>query len=135
MRQIIVQHKQFEDQFNQITQILKVSNELTRAYIFGIFKNKLYNTNDLSKDSLTIKYAEAKFSYEFEKFQILGDWIFFTKSIYPNSLNKASPEYYDSIAQNSYYKCYKLLDKKWIVFEELSDQFPYFTKCISNHFF
>lgn len=132
MQQIIV-HYQLEEQFNKITQNLKVSNESTRAYIFGIFKNKLINNNDLSKDSITIKYAEAKFSYDFEKFQILGDWIFFTKSIFPKSLNRASPEYYDAIAQNSYYRCYKILDKKWILFEELADEFTNLTNTIQQY--
>lgn len=132
MQQIIV-HCALEEQFINITKSLKVSNEATRAYIFGIFKNKLINNNDLSKDSITIKYSEAKFSYDFEKFQVLGDWIFFTKSIFPKSLNRASPEYYDAIAQNSYYRCYKILDKKWVLFEELADEFTNLTNTIQQY--
>ena len=119
-------------EFEAITQALKVSNEATRAYIFNIFASYMRSSaNDLSTESLTLKYAEAKQEYSFEKFQSLGDWIFFTRSLFPTSLKNASLDYYDAIAQNSYYRCYKILDRKWILFEELADEFPNFVETIS----
>jgi len=42
----------------------------------------------------------------------------------PSHLHDASRDYYQTIARLSYYSCYKLINKQWKLFEELSDNFP-----------
>lgn len=100
----------------------------TRAYIKGIFIDYLKSNKDLSKNSITIFYYKAKLNYNFAMFQQLGDWLFWVKSIYPEHLSDASPDFYNSIAQNSYYKCHLILNKQWHLYAELADRFPYFTE-------
>lgn len=106
--------------------------EITRAYVINVFSNS--KLQDLSKESITLIYNEAKLSYKFEKYQALADWLLFVKSLYPQSLNGASSEYYNTIAQLSYYKCYILINKQWAVFEELADLFPVLVENINNSF-
>ena len=96
----------------------------TKSYVASIFSKLNKENEDLSKESITIVYAQAKFQYKFELFQKIGDWILFTKSLYPSFLKDASSEYYDTIAQCSYYKCYRIVNKQWPLFEELADTFP-----------
>lgn len=97
----------------------------TKAYIKNIFKEYIRAEKDLSNSSITILYAKAKNNFKFEQFQNIGDYLFFIKSIYPDYLSGASQNYFDIIAQNSYYKCYLILNRQWKVFEELSDSFPH----------
>lgn len=105
--------------------------ESTQSYITQIFSRP---KSELIDKSVTILYSEAKFSYSFEQYQNLADWILFAKSLYPEHLNDASEDYYYAIAQNSYYKCYLIMQKKWIIFEELADKFPYLVKHLHGLF-
>ncbi len=100
------------------------TQEPTKAYIVNVFKTTNKERSDYSKESLTIVYARAKFEHKFELFQNLGDWILFAQTLFPSHLNGASTEYYTALAQSSYYKCYRLMNRKWIIFEELADNFP-----------
>lgn len=93
----------------------------TKAYVSNVFS---HSVTDYSNESLTLVYSRAKFEYRFELFQALADWILFCKTMFPENLNGASDEYYSALAQDSYYRCYKMINKKWLLFEELADQFP-----------
>ena len=104
----------------------------TKAYITGIFSKYKYANDDYSKYSITILLSEAKFKQDFVIFQNLGDWLFFCQSLYPEALNSASPDYYNSVGALSYYSCYRLLDKKWRLFEELADQFSFLSNSTRN---
>jgi len=95
----------------------------TKAYIVSIFTKYKAADFDLSKDSITLTYAQAKDKRDFMIFQNLGDWIFFSQSFLPEHLNNASKEYYQSIGRLSYYSCYQIINKQWKLFEELSDNF------------
>lgn len=95
----------------------------TKAYIISIFGKYKSASFDLSKDSVTLLFAQARIKHDFNIYQNLGDWIFFTNTIAPNHLRNASKEYYDTVARNSYYSCYMLINKEWKLFEELSDNF------------
>ncbi len=95
----------------------------TRAYIVSIFTKYKAAHFDLSKDSLTLTYAQAKDNRDFSVFQNLGDWIFFSKTFAPTHLHHASEDYYQSLGRQSYYSCYQLINRKWKLFEELSDNF------------
>lgn len=108
--------------------LLKNYQKPTCAYVINVFKSAKKESGDYSKDSLTIVYSQAKFEQRFELFQNIADWILFMKSLYPASLRGASEEYYNALAQDSYYRCYRLLNRQWLLFEELADKFPQLTK-------
>lgn len=105
----------------------------TQAYIKSIFHEFLQvNNKDLSKESITIKYLNAKLNYDFEQFRDIGDWIFWASTMYPESLNSANPDFYNTIAQSSYYRCYLILDKQWDLYEEMSDQFEHLVEILKT---
>jgi len=106
----------------------------TKAYIVDLFIRYIDAESDLSNHSLTLLYKEAIDSCSFDKLQNIGDWLMFTKSLYPDSLTGASIEYYETLARSAYYKCYVMLRRQWVVYEELADQFPYFTEAINQSF-
>lgn len=95
----------------------------TRAYIVSIYEKFVTTEFDLSKDSVTLRFAQARSKQDFLTYQNLGDWIFFSNTIAPQHLQFASKEYYDTIARLSYYSCYKLINRQWVLFEELADDF------------
>jgi hypothetical protein len=111
--------------FFEQTKSLTRCQESTRAYISSVFANAKKEGYDYSNEALTLIYHRAHFEPRFELFQALGDWILYAKAMYPNSLKDCSSEYYDAIAQASYYRCYLILNRKWGLFEELADTFPY----------
>lgn len=95
----------------------------TKAYIISIYTKYKSARFDLSKDSITLRFAQARSNQDFLTYQNLGDWIFFANTIAPNHLRFASKDYYDTVARMSYYSCYKLINRQWKLFEELSDNF------------
>lgn len=97
--------------------------ESTRAYISSIFQKYKSAEYDFSRDSVTILYCNAKDSQNFAKFQNLGDWLFFSETMFPEVLNAATPDYYKTIARLSYYSCYRLINRQWKLFEELADNY------------
>lgn len=95
----------------------------TKAYIISIYGKYKSAEFDLSKDSVTLLFSQARYNQDFLTYQNLGDWIFFTNTLTPQHLKYASKDYYDTVARLSYYSCYKLINKQWKLFEELSDNF------------
>ncbi len=112
----------FDQLFQLVVQNLDCRSD-TQSYISGIFTKFKSKNENLAGNSLTLYFADARKNHDFYQFQKLGDWIFFCGSIFPEHLKCASSEYYDAIAQNSFYSCFKLINKKWILFEELADNF------------
>jgi len=115
-------HSSLRNYFENAFEDLPVQNEL-KAYMVSIFAKYQYANYDLSKTSLTLEYALAKNDRDFEKFQNVGDYIFFVNSLYPESLKYASKDYYYSIGQMSYSQCHSILNKQWKIYEQLADQF------------
>lgn len=97
-------------------------NADTRAYIIGVLDNFKSADRDFSTTSITLLYSEAKYRQDFYTFQRVADWLLFCSTLFPESLNNASPDYYYSIARLSYYNCYKMI-RSWKLFENLSDEF------------
>jgi hypothetical protein len=95
----------------------------TKAYIVSIYGKYKTAEFDLSKDSVTLLFAQARNKQDFLTYQNLGDWIFFANTIAPKHLQAASKDYYDTVARLSYYSCYKLINREWKLFEELADNF------------
>lgn len=125
----LVQNLVLQDLFAAKVQKLQCL-DATKAYITGVLCEVKKDQKDYSQESLTLVFAEAKSTYQFERFQTLADWILLCKVMFPQSLNRASPDYYCALAQESYNRCYKILNKQWILFEELADRFPYFVGCL-----
>lgn len=98
-------------------------NEETKAYLISLFSKYKGADFDLSKDNLTLLFAQAKFNQDFFIYQNIADWIFFAKTMHPKHLHRASEDYYYNIGRLSYYSCYRLINRKWKLYEELSDNF------------
>lgn len=116
--------KNFSSINNYFSQQLAELNcdEDVKNYIIGIFSKYKSSEYDLSKDSITLKYSEAKLSNNFEKFQTIADWLFYANALFPEVLKNASREYYCSLGQLSYFSCYKII-RQWKIYELLSDDF------------
>ncbi len=109
------------DFFDECLENLQCRNE-TKSYIIDLF-SKFKSESVLHSKSITVAFSEAKFKNNFHLYQQLGDWLFWANVLYPSCLNGASEEYYTNVARLSYLRCYRLLDRKWLLFEELSDDY------------
>ncbi len=112
----------FTSLFEDVLKDLKCQPD-TKAYIISIYVKYKTSDFDLSKDSVALMFAQARNKHSFYLYQNLADWIFFSNTIHPNHLKFASKEYYDTIARLSYNSCYNLINRKWQLFQELSDNF------------
>lgn len=115
-------HKNISSFFDELLIDLECQRD-TKAYIVSIYGKYKTAQFDLSKDSVTLLFAQGRSKQDFLTYQNLGDWIFFANTIAPQHLNKASKDYYDTIARLSYYSCYRLINREWKLFEELADNF------------
>ena len=117
-----IAHKNISNFFEEMLADLECQRD-TKAYIISIYGKYKSAEFDLSKDSVTILFAQARDNQDFLIYQNLADWIFFSNTIAPAHLSHASKEYYDTIGRMSYYSCYRLINRQWKLFEELSDNF------------
>ena len=115
-------HKNISSFFEELLSDLNCQND-TKAYIVSIYGKYKTAEFDLSKDSVTLRFAQARNNQDFLIYQNLGDWIFFANTLAPQHLHAASKDYYDTVARLSYYSCYKLINRQWKLFEELADDF------------
>lgn len=115
-------YRNLNDFFMQELTSLNCKND-TKAYIVSILSKYKSPSFDYSKESITLLYSKAMYEQDFLTFQNIGDWLFFCKTLYPEHLNSASEDYFHSLARLSYYSCYKLINKKWILYENLADEF------------
>jgi len=104
----------------------------TKSYIIGIYGKFKSAEFDLSKDSVTTLFAQARSNQDFLSYRNLGDWIFFANTVAPSHLQFASKDYYDTVARISYYSCYRLINRQWKLFEELSDNFLHLEREVKN---
>lgn len=124
-------HKNITNFFEDLLIDLECQRD-TKAYIVSIYGKFRSADHDLSKDSVTLLFAQARNKHDFLSYQNLGDWIFFSNTMAPSYLQDASQDYYQTIAQLSYYSCYKLINKQWKLFEELSDNFSKLENQVKN---
>ena len=45
-------------------------------------------------------------------------------------LKETTGEYYSNIARNSYYTCFRLINKTWPVYENMADDYPNLIKVV-----
>ena len=115
-------HKNVHNFFEELLNDLNCQQD-TKAYIVGIYGKYKSTAADLSKDSISALFSQARDKHDFLSYQNLADWIFFSNTLAPHHLRFASKDYYDTVARVSYYTCYRLINRQWKVFEELSDNF------------
>lgn len=108
--------------FEDLLKDLDCPND-TKSYIISIFDKYKFVNNDLSKDSITLLFIEATEKQSFSIYQNIGDWIFFANILAPQHLKNASKSYYDTIAKKSYMSCFRLINKQWYLFKDMSDNF------------
>lgn len=108
----------FEEKLNDLT-----CQADTKAYIISIYDKYKSSQFDMSKDNVTLMFVQARTKHSFYDYQNLGDWIFFANTFAPNHLHSATKDYYDTIGMASYNACYNLINRKWKLFQELSDNF------------
>jgi hypothetical protein len=124
-------HGNITDFFEEMLNDLQCHRE-TRAYIISIYGKYKTAQFDLSKDSVTLQFAQARRKQDFLIYQNLGDWIFFANTLAPAHLRSGSKDYYDTIARLSYYSCYKIINRQWKLFEELADDFIVLESQVKN---
>ncbi len=95
--------------------------ENTKSYLINLYASYQKSTYDLSQENITLVFLEGRSTGDFHLLQQCADWIFFAQSMMPGHLSSA--DYYRDIGRLSYYTCYKLINRKWALFEELSDRF------------
>jgi hypothetical protein len=115
-------HDNITDFFNELLKDINCQYD-TRSYIVSIYGKYKSASLDLSKESVTLLFSQARHRHDFNTYQNLGDWIFFSNTLAPEHLKYASKDYYNTVARLSYYSCYRLINKQWKLFEELSDNF------------
>ncbi len=76
----------------------------------------------MSDESIVLAFAEARSTGEFLKFQRIGDYVLWGLSFAPQSFEV--PEVAVDLGRLSYYTCWRLTDKQWVVYEELADDLP-----------
>ena len=117
----------FEEKFQSLS-----CRDDTKAYIVNTFKRYRLADQDLSRQSITLLFSAARQHQNFAEFQNIGDWLFVAETMFPASLAGASIEYYQTLARISYYTCFNLLNRKWVLYQELADCYPEIvaeTKC------
>jgi len=112
--------KIFEDLFED----LPVQSP-TRAYLVSVFsqQSNLSKAVCQSEASLFLLFSQARLTSDFATFQDVADWIFFLNAAFEEHLKFASKEFYDGLAQSSYWSCYQLINRKWDLYRELAEDY------------
>ena len=95
---------------------------IVKAYLISTLSKYKYPENNYSNVSLTLLFNKGQSNRDFITLQNLADWIFFCEVIFPQHLNDCSKQYYYSLAQMSYYNCYKLLNRQLDLYLQLADE-------------
>jgi hypothetical protein len=110
-----------EDWFCRSLEGIKVSRD-ARAYLVSLFSSMRSARNDMSDESIVLAFAAARNTGEFLKFQRIGDYVLWGLSFAPESFEV--PEVAIDLGRLSYYTCWRLTNKQWVVYEELADDLP-----------
>ena len=99
---------------------IKRSPEL-QAYVAGVLIKFVASPIVLQHDSVVLAFADAKMTGDFVRFQELGDWVLWARSILPTVDNV---DVIETLGRQSYEACHRLLGRQWRVYEELSQDLP-----------
>ena len=125
MLTIVRLHDWFASKIGQAS----LSDEV-KAYTVGVLSKKI----DVIDTSIVMEYASACESGEFVKFQKIGDSVLFVSIIHPEFVEQ-NLVVNQTIAMMAYQSCHRILDRKWPVYEELSDRLPYVASSVRNVLF
>jgi len=97
----------------------------TIAYVAGVLKAQAHprHSEDLSNESIVVAYSAARSSGDFVSYQRLGDWVLFVDIAMPGSMGNQR-DLIEVVGRLSYSACYRLVNRQWPVFDELSDRLP-----------
>lgn len=95
--------------------------DATRSYIVALLSQYRNQTGTL--ESFTLAFKDARDTGKFDKFQALGDWLFWLQAMSPDSIDNTQRGYVSSLAQLSYATCNRLLNNKWPLFSEMATRY------------
>ncbi len=110
--------------FDDLLKDIKCQTD-TKSYIVGVYSKYKTTQFDLSNDSITMLFAQARYTHSFASYQNLGDYLLFFNTIVSLENEHQQYAYYNTIGKLSYDACYKLINKKWQLFAELSQNLDY----------
>ena len=120
-----------DSHFDEQLKNLESEHWETAAYIKSTLKKYVRSDKDLSRQSVVLLWLEAQNTHKFELYQDVGDWVFFSRVMFPESIS-CDLDFYEGLGRSSYYKCYQLLHGAWPLYEELADRLPYFITQIED---
>jgi len=91
--------------------------------VAGVLSQKRWDKTDMSSQSVVLAYRDAAATGDFASFQRLGDWVLFVDIAYPQHIDR-SRGVVESLGQQSYYSCYRIMMGRWRIYEELADGLP-----------
>jgi len=113
----------FDKYLDNFLNELDLSNQHSKDYIKGVFKSQINNTK-MFEEPVCYSFIKGYSSYNFEKMQNTADFILIYNSIFRKNAERfGSKEYYNDIGKMCYQRCYVMLNKKWPLFKDLSDNF------------
>jgi hypothetical protein len=70
----MINYQNINDFFSEVLKDLKCQED-TRAYIVSIYGKYRHTNFDLSKDSITLLFSQARLKQNFSIYQNIGDWL------------------------------------------------------------
>lgn len=98
------------------------------AYVTGVLA-KSNPTIVVPNRSVVLAFSAARQTGDFAQFQRLGDEVLFVGSVFPESI-ASHREVTESVGSLSYYACYRIMRRQWLVYEELADQLPVVVRAV-----
>lgn len=92
----------------------------TRAYITGVLARFRSDQVMVRGESVVLEFHLAKQRGDFVSFQRIGDWVLWVGSIHPSYIDE-NRNVVETIGRLSYHTCHRMMNKKWVLFEELAD--------------
>lgn len=105
----------------------------TLAYVAGVLKAQVSpcHGESLAGQSIVLAFEHARSKGNFVEYQRIGDWILFVDVVLPDSI-KHEREVVETIGRLAYYSCYRMMQGRWDVYEELADQLPVLAHHVRN---
>ena len=104
--------------------ILKLNNVVSpyvQGYIVGVLNEFIEpRSTMIISESIVLRFIDAKQNPSFQKFQTIGDWLLWVGCMHPKKF-ESNMGVYTPIVKESYYTCWRFMNKKWPVYKELAD--------------
>jgi hypothetical protein len=92
------------------------------AYVAGVLRSMVRPKAgiELSDRSIVLAFRDA--GVDFGQLQSIGDWVLWAETFAPGSIS--AREAVDAVAQEAYFRCFRLSRGQWAVYEELANDLP-----------